>query len=82
MDRNARRVAENHGFDGDWRLESLLTMGACLSFRSRGLDRAASFNISGFRAIKLTVVCWYLQSMKRLRPLHLPYDTIRYEMLF
>ena len=33
MDRNARRVAENHGFDGDWRLESLLTMGACLSRR-------------------------------------------------
>ena len=24
--RNARRVAENHEFDGDWRLESLLTM--------------------------------------------------------
>ena len=24
-------VVENHGFDGDWRLESLLTMGACLS---------------------------------------------------
>ena len=23
----------NHGFDGDWRLESLLTMGACLSSR-------------------------------------------------
>ena len=33
VDRNARRVAENHGFDGDWRLESLLTMGACLSRR-------------------------------------------------
>jgi len=27
------RVAENHGFDGDWRLESLLTMEACLSRR-------------------------------------------------
>jgi len=26
-------VAENHGFDGDWRLENLLTMGACLSRR-------------------------------------------------
>ena len=24
---------ENHGFDGDRRLESLLTMGACLSRR-------------------------------------------------
>ena len=33
MDRNARRVAVNHGFDGDWRLKSLLTMGACLSSR-------------------------------------------------
>jgi len=33
VDRNARRVALNHGFDGDWRLESLLTMGACLSSR-------------------------------------------------
>ena len=32
-----QRVAENHGFDGDWRLESLLTMGACLSRRE---DRA------------------------------------------
>ena len=31
--RNARKVAENYGFDGDWRLESLLTMGACLSRR-------------------------------------------------
>ena len=33
VDRNARRVVENQGFDGDWRLESLLTMGACLSSR-------------------------------------------------
>ena len=33
VDRNARRVVENHGFDGDWRLESLVTMGACLSSR-------------------------------------------------
>ena len=33
VDRNARRVVENHGFDGDWHLESLLTMGACLSRR-------------------------------------------------
>jgi len=41
VDRNARRVAENHGFDGDWRLESLLTMGACLSRRE---DRVV-FNI-------------------------------------
>ena len=31
--RNARRVAENPGFDGDWRLESLLTIRACLSRR-------------------------------------------------
>ena len=31
--RNARKVAENHGFDGDWHLESLLTIGACLSRR-------------------------------------------------
>ena len=28
VDRNARRVAENQGFDGDRRLESLVTMGA------------------------------------------------------
>ena len=33
VDRNARRVVENHGFDGDWRLESLVMMGACLSSR-------------------------------------------------
>jgi len=33
VDQNARRVVENHGFDGDWRLESLLTMGASLSSR-------------------------------------------------
>ena len=33
VDRNAQMVAINHGFDGDWRLESLLTMGACLSSR-------------------------------------------------
>ena len=33
VDRNARRVAENHGFDGGWRLEILLTIGACLSSR-------------------------------------------------
>ena len=26
-------VVENHGFDGDWRLESLVMMGACLSSR-------------------------------------------------
>jgi len=26
-------VVENQGFDGDWRLESLVTMGACLSSR-------------------------------------------------
>ena len=32
-----QRVVENHGFDGDWRLKSLLTMGACLSRRE---DRA------------------------------------------
>jgi len=38
VDRNARRVVENHGFDGDWRLESLVTMGACLSSRE---DRVA-----------------------------------------
>ena len=25
--------SSKHGFDGDWRLESLLTMGACLSSR-------------------------------------------------
>jgi len=31
VDRNARRVVENHGFDGDWRLESLVTMGEYLS---------------------------------------------------
>jgi len=31
--RNARRVVENHGFDGDWRLESLVTMAAYLSIR-------------------------------------------------
>ena len=36
----------------------------------------ASFNSSGFRAIK-TGVCWYLQSVNRLRPLRLQYDTIR-----
>jgi len=29
VDRNAR----SHGFDGDWRLESLVTMGAYLSNR-------------------------------------------------
>ena len=28
VDRNARRVAENHGFDGDWRLESLFFVNA------------------------------------------------------
>ena len=39
VDRNARRIAVNHGFDGDWRLESLLTMGACLSSRE---DRVVS----------------------------------------
>ena len=33
MDRNARSVVENQGFDGDWRLENLVTMGACLSSR-------------------------------------------------
>jgi len=33
VDRNARRVVENLGFDGDWRLDSLVTMGACLSSR-------------------------------------------------
>ena len=33
VDRNARRVVENQGFDGDCRLESLVTMGACLSSR-------------------------------------------------
>jgi len=33
VDRNARRMVENHGFDGNWRLESLLTMRACLSSR-------------------------------------------------
>jgi len=33
VDRNAWRVVENHGFDGDWRLESLVTMGECLSSR-------------------------------------------------
>ena len=38
MDRNARRVVENHGFDGDWCLESLVTMGACLLSRE---DRAS-----------------------------------------
>ena len=38
VDRNARRVAENQGFDGDWHLESLVTMGACLSSRE---DRMA-----------------------------------------
>jgi len=27
-DRNAWRVGDNHGFDGDWRLESMVTMGA------------------------------------------------------
>ena len=37
VNRNARWVAVNNGFDGDWRLESLLTMGACLSSRE---DRA------------------------------------------
>ena len=26
MDQNAQRVVENHGFDGDWRLESLVTI--------------------------------------------------------
>ena len=40
MDRNARRVVENHGFDGDWRLESLMMMGACLSSRE---DRVVLF---------------------------------------
>ena len=33
VDRNAPRVVENQGFDGDWRLESSVTMGACLSSR-------------------------------------------------
>jgi len=33
VDANAWRVVENPGFDGDWRLESLVTMGACLSSR-------------------------------------------------
>jgi len=33
VDQNARRVVENQGFDGDWRLESLVTIGACLSSR-------------------------------------------------
>jgi len=33
VDQNAQRVVENHGFDGDWHLESLVTMGACLSSR-------------------------------------------------
>ena len=28
-----RRVVENHVFDEDWRLESLVTMRACLSSR-------------------------------------------------
>ena len=27
------RMVENQGFDGDWRLESLVKMGACLSSR-------------------------------------------------
>ena len=31
VDQNARRVVENHGFDGDWHLESLVTMVAYLS---------------------------------------------------
>jgi len=35
VDRSAGRVAENHGFDGDWRLEILVTMGACLSSREQ-----------------------------------------------
>jgi len=28
VDQNAHRFEENHGFDGDWCLESLVTMGA------------------------------------------------------
>ena len=32
-DQKARRVVENHAVDGDWRLESLVTMEACLSSR-------------------------------------------------
>jgi len=35
VDRNARRVAKNHGFDGDWRLESLLTMTTFIGLRRR-----------------------------------------------
>ena len=33
VDLNAWRVAENHGFDGDRHLESLVTMGSYLSSR-------------------------------------------------
>jgi len=33
VDRNAQRLVENHGFDGDWRVESLVTMGVYLSSR-------------------------------------------------
>ena len=60
----------------DWREMSYNLRSARPKFRPRGLDRMASFNISGFRAIK-NGVCWYLQGMSRLRPLHLPYDMIR-----
>jgi len=35
VDRNARRVVENHGFDGDWRLESLVTIGVYMYLSSR-----------------------------------------------
>jgi len=42
VDRNARRVAENHGFDGDWHLESLVTMGASLSSREDRVRRGPS----------------------------------------
>ena len=48
MDRNARRVVGNQEFDGDWRLESLVTMGAYLSSRE---DRVVCKRTGGVQMI-------------------------------
>jgi len=48
VDRNARRVVGNQEFDGDWRLESLVTMGAYLSSRE---DRVVCKRTGGVQMI-------------------------------